>query len=176
MYKLIGMFLAMTLSQLGFSQTGCDSAIALFNAQNYQQALLALDSCEGVISEEPIYLRYQGACYFQLGQLHKARAVYLRVLQKDSLNVPALKALGTVYTSLGNWKDAKNVYFELIKTDSSNPYFFRQLAKVFLRLGEPVVAGGYYQQALSRNPEDLESLIAMSDLMIALKLFQDCDV
>lgn len=113
--------------------------------------------------------------YENSGNTELALSWYKKVLQIDTLHIPALNSLAKVYKHTNSFKEAIETYTKLVNSDSTNGYYYAQLAYCCKKFGftEPVIF--YYEKAISLNENDLESGNNLAIELINQKYYEDAN-
>jgi tetratricopeptide (TPR) repeat protein len=146
-----------------------DSLIANYQ---FEKALVVLLKGDSVNTE--ILLRI-GQCNFRLGASTAAIKPFESVLQLDSVNVTALNHLGQLYTRDGDYVKALSCFIKLIHVDSMNAYYYKQAGSVSVRLNELGPGYFWYKQALEINPRDIESAVALANILMVRERYESVD-
>jgi tetratricopeptide (TPR) repeat protein len=143
-------------------------ALDLMAGYKYAEAQELLSQC---YIEEPRNLEYLlkiAYCNDQSGRYPDAKMFYNEALKVDSLNTTAISALGALYEKELNYRKAFGYYQYLIQMDTSNGYYYKRNGYLALRLGDPIAAAGYFLRAYELNSGDVEAMIQLSSIYLAL--------
>ncbi len=136
---------------------------------DYQQAVELLQQIVKTDSVQTEALWLLGRCYAQLGQNAAARQAVGKLLMKEQEHKPARALLGQLYLKEANYAKAAACYDLLLKQDSTNAYFYRQRAFTADKAGDVNAALNYYRKAVALAPQDIESTVALAELLSKLE-------
>jgi tetratricopeptide (TPR) repeat protein len=148
-----------------------DSLIANYQ---FEKALTVLAGCDSLNTN--VLLRI-GQCQFRLGAAQAAIRPFEKVIKIDSTNVTALNQLGQLYTRSGDLEKALTLYLRLIALDSMNSYYHKQAGSTVQKMDTENIlrAGAFYSKALSLNPADAETAVALCTILLDLGDFATLD-
>ena len=141
---------------------------ALIRSYQFNKAIVLLEEFLREYPDHTEGLHKLAACHYNLGNLSKARTKFQDILQIDSTDVVASNRLATIFMQEKAYKQAKFYFHRLIRNDSTNSYYYKKLADIEARLGFTDQAVILYNAALQYNPDDLESMIALSAIYMEM--------
>lgn len=147
-------------------------ADSLMLIYKFESALRRLEKCD--TSRVDVLLR-AGQCNFRLGVNAQAVRPLKRVLEIDSTNVSALNLLGQLYSRNGEYVSAFECYVLLISTDSTNGFYYKQAGLIATRLEDNHSASIYFSRALNYNPADVESSLALGNMLMEMEEYDAVD-
>lgn len=140
----------------------------LIRSYQFHKAIVQLEEYLNDMPDDTDALLRLATCHHNLGNLPKARAKYQEILQIDSTDVVAANRLATIFMKEKAYNQAKFYFSRLVRIDSTNSYYYKKLADIDTRLGYIDQAIKLYNTALQYNPDDLESMIALSGIYVEL--------
>ena len=138
----------------------------LIRRYQFNKAIVKLEEYLREYPDHTDALHQLAACHYNLGNLSKAKTKFQDILQIDSTDVVASNRLATIFMQEKAYKQAKLYFHRLIRNDSTNSYYYKKLADIEARLGFTGQAVTLYNTALQYNPDDLESMIALSAIYV----------
>jgi tetratricopeptide (TPR) repeat protein len=138
----------------------------------FASALRQLEKCD--TGRVDVLLRI-GQCNSRLGVTNEAIRPLKRVLELDSTNVSALNLLGQVYLRNGEYLSAFESYVLLTYQDSTNGFYYKQAGMMAVRLEDVHSARTFFSHALNYNPGDIESSLALGNLLMDLEEYDAVD-
>jgi len=116
----------------------------------------------------------QGENLFAKGDLKNALISFTKSLDIDSSNAIVHNNLSVLYYNLGNKEKALSHYKKAAELQPENITFQKNLADFYyVELGRVEEAMQIYIKVLNANPEDIESLLILGHICVALKKFDD---
>ena len=109
------------------------------------------------------------------GKLPEAENYYLRILSKDSANVPVLMSLAGIQIKKENDAKALFYYEKAIKTDTVNFAVFKQLGRLYLEKPDTVNSLKYLEKANLLQPQEADVAADLSLLLIKMKKFEPAE-
>lgn len=147
------------------------SALSALNQKNYQQAK---DTFEKLAADEPgrevgrLARFYLGACYYQSGNLEKARdslVAYMAEAHDPIFMNLALVQLGTIYEQLGDAKKAEGAYSQASIVDGPAQMTAELgVARMLLKQGDRDGAIKSYRRFLETHPYSRDRQTAIEAL------------
>ncbi|MGI4749115.1 MAG: tetratricopeptide repeat protein [Janthinobacterium lividum] len=103
------------------------------------------------------------------GKLPEAENYYLRILAKDSVNVPVLMSLAGIQIKRENDGKALYYYEKAVRIDTNNFAVYKQLGRLYLEKPDTTNALKYLQKANTIQPQEADVAADLSLLLISLK-------
>ncbi|MGI4727084.1 MAG: tetratricopeptide repeat protein [Janthinobacterium lividum] len=103
------------------------------------------------------------------GKLPEAESYYLRILAKDSMNVPVLMSLAGIQIKRENDGKALVYYEKAIKIDTNNFAVYKQLGRLYLGKIDTINSLKYLQKANTLQPQEADVAADLSLLLISMK-------
>lgn len=103
------------------------------------------------------------------GKLPEAESYYLRILEKDSLNVPVLMSLAGIQIKRENDSKALVYYQKAIRIDTNNFAVYKQLGRLYLGKIDTINSLNYLQKANTLQPQEADVAADLSLLLISMK-------
>lgn len=92
-----------------------------------------------------------------LGQLDETKKYLLQVLERDEINIDALREMGITLHQEGNYKEALEVFKKASQYYPDDSLFYMEVAKEYYFLGKNESALSYFQQAIQKSKEQLHN-------------------
>ncbi|MBT8351462.1 MAG: glycosyltransferase, partial [Deltaproteobacteria bacterium] len=119
-------------------------------------------------------LNQQGENLFSKGDLEGALDFFIKTLDIDPNSAIAHNNLGVLYYQQGSKEKAIEHYRKAAEFQPENITFQKNLADFYyVELGRVEEAMQIYIKVLNANPEDIESLLILGHICVALKKFDD---
>jgi len=119
-------------------------------------------------------LNQQGEDLFTKGDLEGALDVFTKALDIVPNNAVTHNNLGVLYYNLGDKEKALNHYRRAAELQPENITFQKNLADFYyVEMGQVEEAMQIYVKVLNANPEDIETLLILGHICVALKKFDD---
>ncbi|RYE29557.1 MAG: hypothetical protein EOP42_14120 [Sphingobacteriaceae bacterium] len=103
------------------------------------------------------------------GKLPEAENYYLRILAKDSANVPVLMSLAGIQIKRENDGKALFYYEKAIKIDTSNFAVYKQLGRLYLEKSDTTNSLKYLRKANNLQPQEADVAADLSLLLVSMK-------
>ncbi len=91
--------------------------------------------------------------HHNLGNIDKARELYIKSLSIKPDNADALHLLGVTFYQTGDFTQSIALIGKAIEINPINPAYFNNIGNSFVAIGKPENAITYYKQALSLKPD-----------------------
>eukprot|EP00347_Sterkiella_histriomuscorum_P006605 403352130 len=115
----------------GDRSVGLDNlGMALFDKQNYEEALFVFGRAISIDSE-PAHYSHRGIAFFQLGKYEEALNDFHMAISKQEDEPLFYYQRGNVYLSLSRYDDAHSDYDRAIDLDQSNPKYWHAKGLAF---------------------------------------------
>ena len=102
----------------------------------------------------------------RFGNNENARQAFLRILERDPGNLPALESLKHLATDFSRWPEAEDLERRLISADPhASAAAYAQLADTLLRAGEFERAYSAMQDCLARDPYNFQTHLNLGALL-----------
>nr|BCX01147.1 MAG: hypothetical protein KatS3mg041_1193 [Bacteroidota bacterium] len=141
------------------------TAIALLEAEHYQEALPLWKAALERDPHDPVALWGCGICLEQLGQLQEAVRVYEALLGSEALEarfrVAILNNLGLCYFRLGRYEEARSCFASALPEDPS-ACSGRHLAMTLIELGAYTEGVDQLVRTLRHHPQDVPALLLLA--------------
>lgn len=142
------------------------SASNAYDQQDYVQALDAYTALIAKDSSQIIAYEKAGLAAYKIGDLPRARQLFIQLEQKDSTSKLALAQLASLYEQEQNTPKAIKYYTRLTKNFPDNPIYFRKLAKQYQSAGLKRDASKHYQSAYNLNPRDQLTIKGLAEIYL----------
>lgn len=152
-----------------------NSALNLYNQENYQDALMLFRQVCSDDSSNLNSLEKFGLCAFRLGDFAASKKQFSKLEQKDSSNLVAIKSLASIYETEKNTPKAIKYYLRLTTLIPNNPINYRKLGQQFQKASLPVDAKKYYDLAYGLNPKDSHTINGLAELYLLEKKYEQAD-
>lgn len=113
--------------------------------------------------------------YIQLGMQEAAIDVYNNLIELEPENITHKVELAQLYLKLNVLNEALSIFNELIELDFENPYYWRKVAFIHQKSSSVFEAIQAYQHTLTLNPNDQESGLQYTELLLKINQFQLAD-
>jgi 2-polyprenyl-3-methyl-5-hydroxy-6-metoxy-1,4-benzoquinol methylase/GT2 family glycosyltransferase/Tfp pilus assembly protein PilF len=131
---------------------------------------------ESPVNTKVISLNKNGEDIFAKGDFKGALDAFKKALDIDSSNAIVHNNLGVLYYNQGDKEKALNHYKQAAQLQPENITFQKNLADFYyVELGRVEEALEIYVKILNINPEDVETLLILGHICIALKKFDDAE-
>lgn len=177
MKNFILTLLSVAISSTVFSQMDSLKTLALdgYNEQNYVEALGFFEKCIALDSADFESYEKGGLSAYRLGDIPKARDLFLKLEKKDTLNKLAYTQLATIYEQQNNTPKAIKYYMKLNEMFPDNAIYYRKLAQQYYSARLFIDAFKYYGEAHKRNPRDLFTIKGISEMFLNNKQYNEAD-
>ncbi|MGD9288609.1 MAG: glycosyltransferase [Desulfobacterales bacterium] len=123
------------------------------------------------------YLNRQGEDHLRKGDLEGALNAFKKALEIDPSNATTHNDLGVLYYNQGDKEEAFTYYRKAARLDPDNITFQKNLADFYyVEMGKVEEAMQIYVKALNANPKDIETLLVLGHICVALENFLDAKV
>lgn len=152
-------------------------ARAMLLQNRFQNALNYIDGIKH--NDEPALLTLSADAYYGLGQIDKARSIYINVIEKHENYLEALLGLAKLHLNAGNATEAKVLAERALKRNPQNADAIYTQANVENRLLETEKAMALYQQVVELEPDNIITQVSMnartslSRLLLAQKKYDE---
>jgi len=167
------------LMQCCISSAQTDSLLRVaHNEYDQQNYIVALNSYAAIIAQDSsLHIAYEkaGLAAYKVGDLPRARKLFLLLEKKDSINKLALSQLASLYELEQNTPKAIKYYTKLTKSFPDNPIYYRKLAKQYQGAGLKRDASKNYQIAYGLNPRDQLTIKGLAELYLMEKEYELTD-
>ncbi len=142
-----------------------DAYVAKFQ---YNKAVSQYYECVRTDKSNVTYLNKLAYCYYQLGTNVDAKLYYNETLKYDPINIAAHIYLGSLAERESELQVASDYYGGLIQIDSTVAHYHKLKARVDFKTGAVLKAFYGYRQAISLNPDDIETIAEMAKIYLKL--------
>jgi tetratricopeptide (TPR) repeat protein len=136
--------------------------------ENDGEAIVSFERALQLRPESPVALVGLGDVYARLEKWQQAREYYEKAIGLDPFDLEAHKRMGELALARGDHEWAARCYSTLVLLDPENPAHRHQLGMILVQAGRLQEALATYQGILQQNDEDLEALVRLSSLHMAL--------
>jgi tetratricopeptide (TPR) repeat protein len=112
-----------------------------------------------------------GACYFRLGEYHRAEQYTRRAVELNPASHAAYNNLGVIAELQGRLDDAVAAYKNSIELETNQPNILLNLGSVYMRTGRLNLAMNVYQTATRQSPDSAAPWQQMGVGYFHLKMF-----
>jgi tetratricopeptide (TPR) repeat protein len=145
-------------------------------SQNFfEDAIPLLESGLAIDPKRPALIAALGESYFMSGRTEKAIEEFDQLVAIDR-SARSYAFLGLSYRNLGRFDEAKEKFQLGLQLDSKNALCLYNLGYIAERQGNTADAEGYFEKALSANPNFGDALLEMANLRMAAKRYAEAEV
>ncbi|MBE8162541.1 MAG: tetratricopeptide repeat protein [Bdellovibrionaceae bacterium] len=130
----------------------------------------------------PVKALQQAQALHQRGSFKESIEQYKQILKAQPTCAEAAFAISVLYNDLGQYQNAKVYFAKAVQAKAQqNPSLlplknevvqkYQELAYIYSKYKQPQVALKYYLTALSLNPKDKNTFIALGQVLIELKQY-----
>ena len=83
------------------------NAISLVEGGQYEAAILLLKSIISSDKENEFPKRALGVCYIKMGQLSRAKTIFIEIFKKNRRSFDAANNLGVIYNNMSDFENAR---------------------------------------------------------------------
>ena len=128
-----------------------ESVINDYNKYNFKLAKEKTDSLLSIYPNNSFLYNLLGSCFQKLGQLGKAKEVFLKSTQLDKNNFSAFNNLGNTLKRLGEFKLSENYFKIALKINPNHIDTIINYGSLYYELNDPHEAIKLYKKALAIN-------------------------
>jgi tetratricopeptide (TPR) repeat protein len=136
--------------------------------ENNGEAIVAFERALELKPKSPVALVGLGDVYARLEKWPQAREYYEKAVGLDPFDLEAHKRMGEMALARGDHDWAARCYTTLVLLDSENLAHRHQLGRVLVKADRLQEAVAAYEGILQISPDDLESLVRLGSLHVAL--------
>jgi len=136
--------------------------------ENDGEAVVAFEHALSLTPENPLALIGLGDVYARLENWSKARGYYEKALTLDPFDLEAYRRMADLARARGDHERIASSFATLVLLDPANVEFRRQYALSLFAVGQYEASASAYEAVLGIKPDDLETLVRLGSLYIAL--------
>lgn len=153
--------------------SACNSQVsrdadAMFIQGDYKAAIAAYDEYLATKPKDIKSIYNRGRAYEELGQIEKAKADFIRVLDIDVDNVNANLSMGKYWYNKNDFKQAINYFDKVIKVDSNEESAYLLKGRSLHKMGNLKEANRNYNVVVDINNKNEEAYLYRGALRISL--------
>lgn len=152
-----------------------EEAHIAYSSQDYKEAFNKYNAYLEQDSSQLIVIERCASSAMKLGDLIKARDLFLEVEKKDTAHILGLRSLASIYESEKNTPKAIKYYTRLSQLLPEDGVVFRKLGQMYKSAGLKRLAYDFYFKAVELNPRDLYAIDGLAELYILDKRYPAAD-
>ena len=136
----------------GFTDALVDLAIAQFNTDQFQQALVTLEAV-GVSAQAPAVYHMRGKCYFMMNEFDKAAVELQKALQLSPRDYDVSYTLALAHLKRGKPAEANQIFSRMIAELGNRPQLRVLIGRAYRQTGFLSEATEEFKKAITLDPK-----------------------